>query len=271
MKVVCIGAGRLAHQLMPVLEEAGCDIIQIYNRTPEAAKLLSEKLRSSSITSSISEIADDADIYFLAVSDDAIKPVTDDLYGIIHHEALVLHASGILELGELPFKRKACFYPLQSFSDNHDVSWRFIPVIITTNDDDIWIMLDQIAGKLSSSVYRMTDQQKSFLHVAAVFANNFSNHMLTLAESICKEHQLPFEILKPLILETFSKAILAGPKESQTGPAIRGDEKTIEKHLQLLADHQDWRDIYIRISKSIQAGSRGHGAGSREHGAGSNI
>ena len=266
MKIVCIGAGRLAHQLMPALEEAGCEVIQVYNRTPEGAKLLADKLRAALNTSSLSEIRDDAEMYFLAVSDDAISPVANELYNIIHRDALVLHASGILDLSEIRFERKAGFYPLQSFSDNHDVSWRFIPVIVTTNDDDIWIMLDQIASRLSSSVYRMTDHQKSNLHVAAVFANNFSNHMLTLAENICKEHQLPFEILKPLILETFSKAIISGPKESQTGPAVRGDEETIKKHLALLSDHPDWKELYTLISKSISKESREQReiAGSRE-------
>jgi predicted short-subunit dehydrogenase-like oxidoreductase (DUF2520 family) len=261
MKIVCLGAGRLANQLMPGLEETGCEIVQIYNRSPEPAKLLSQKLRSSSFTSSMTDIDTGADIYFLTVSDDAVKPLAHQLHKIIHPDALVVHCSGILSLDVLPFERKAGFYPLQSFSDNHDVSWRFIPVIITTHDDDIWIMLDQIAGKMSSAIYRMTDAQKSILHVAAVFANNFSNHMLTLAELICKEHQLPFEILKPLILETFSKAILSGPKESQTGPAIRGDEKTIEKHLQLLTDHPELKDLYQAISNNIKAGGREQGAG----------
>ncbi len=251
MKIVCIGAGRLAHQLMPALEDAGCEIIQVYNRTPEAAKLLSEKLNSASSTSTIEEINPDAEIYFLTVSDDAIKPIAIALKKIISPASLVVHCSGILELDVLPFNRKAGFYPLQSFSDNHDVSFRFIPIIITTHDDDIWIELDQIAGRLSSSVYRMTDEQKSILHVAAVFANNFCNHMLTLAESICKENQLPFEILKPLILETFSKAILSGPKESQTGPAIRGDQKTIEKHLHLLENHPELVEVYKVITNNI--------------------
>ena len=180
-----------------------------------------------------------------------IKPIADKLIRIINPDALVVHCSGILEPDILAFNRKAGFYPLQSFSDNHDVSFRFIPIIITTHDDDIWIMLDQIAGRLSSAVYRMTDEQKSILHVAAVFANNFSNHMLTLADSICKSHQLPFEILKPLIIETFSKAILSGPKSSQTGPAIRGDQKTIEKHLQLLDSQPGLKEVYEVVTKSI--------------------
>lgn len=255
LKVVCIGAGRLARQLMPALQEADCHIIQVYNRNLAAAQSLADKLTDSSFTAEFSEIVLDADLYFLAVSDDAIEPVADRLNPIMPAEAIGVHCSGSLGLDVLPFKRKAGFYPLQSFSENHDVTWRWIPLVITTPDEDIWTLLDEIAAKLSTSVYRMTDEQKSNLHVAAVFANNFSNHMLTLAENICKSHQLPFEILKPLILETFSKAILSGPRESQTGPAIRKDEKTIEKHLRLLADYPEMRIIYQAITNSIRENS----------------
>ena len=251
-KIVCIGAGRLANQLMPALEEdRGCEVVQVYNRTAAPAELLSKKLHKSSFTSSISEIVKDADIYILAISDDAIPFVADQLMSIVPIDSIGVHCSGSLDLDVLPFARKAGFYPLQSFSVNHEVSWRWIPLIITAPDEDTWLALDEIAGRLSSSVYRMTDEQKSVLHVAAVFANNFSNHMLTLAESICAEQNLPFEILKPLILETFSKAILSGPRESQTGPAVRGDQKTIEKHLRLLADQAELTTIYKAITKSI--------------------
>lgn len=251
LKIVCLGAGRLAHQLMPALEEAGCHIVQVYNRSPFAAQELADKLKSTSFTADITQVLPDADLYFLTVSDDAIKPVAAELKYLISSDAIGVHCSGSMSLDVLPFKRKAGFYPLQSFSANHEVSWRWIPLIITAPDEDIWQLLDAIAGQLSSSVYRMTDEQKSVLHVAAVFANNFSNHMLTLAENICKEHGLPFEILKPLILETFSKAILSGPRDSQTGPAVRRDQKTIEKHLYLLADHPQLTAIYKAITNSI--------------------
>ncbi len=251
-KIVCIGAGRLANQLMPALEEDGdCEVVQVYNRTAVPAELLSKKLHKASFTSVISEIDKDADIYFLAISDDAIPFVADQLMSIVPIDSIGVHCSGSLELDVLPFERKAGFYPLQSFSLNHEVSWRWIPLIITAPDEDTWLALDEIAGRLSSSVYRMTDEQKSVLHVAAVFANNFSNHMLTLAESICAEQNLPFEILKPLILETFSKAIVSGPRESQTGPAVRGDQKTIEKHLRILAGHEELTAIYKVITRSI--------------------
>ena len=252
LKVVCIGAGRLAQQLMPALEETGCHIVQVYNRTPQSALLLAEKLKGCSYTSDLDSIARDADLYFFAGADDAITLLSTQLYTMLPDDAIGVHCSGSLGLDVLPFARKAGFYPLQSFSPNHEVSWRWIPLIITTPDEDIWELLDTIAGQLSSSVYRMTEAQKSNLHVAAVFANNFSNHMLTLAESICNEHQLPFEILKPLILETFSKAILSGPRDSQTGPAIRGDEKTILKHLGLLDNHPELRNVYRVMTESIK-------------------
>ena len=251
-KIVCIGAGRLANQLMPALEEDGAgEVVQVYNRTIEAAEMLSKKLHKASFTNSVSEIVKDADLYFLAISDDAIPFVADQLMSIIPVDSIGVHCSGSLGLDVLPFERKAGFYPLQSFSANHEVSWRWIPIIITAPEEDTWFALDAIAGRLSSTVYRMTDEQKAVLHVAAVFANNFSNHMLTLAESICLEQNLPFEILKPLILETFSKAILSGPKSSQTGPAVRGDQKTIDKHLRLLAGHPELMVIYNAITKSI--------------------
>lgn len=250
-KVVCIGAGKLANQLMPVLEEAECEVVQIYNRSSPSAESLAQKLKNASVTSSISEIIPDADLYFFAVSDDAIGIAADQLLSIIPPSAIGVHCSGSLGLDVLPFKRKAAFYPLQSFSIDHEVSWRWIPLIITTEDEEAWITLDEIAGAISTTVYRMTDEQKSILHVAAVFTNNFSNHMLTLAEKICLEHQLPFEMLKPLILETFSKAILTSPKDNQTGPAIRGDQKTIHKHLQLLKDDPGLTAVYTTITESI--------------------
>ncbi len=249
--VVCIGAGRLATQLMPVLEEAGCEILQIYNRTVGPAQQLAEKLKKTSFTSQLNEVISDADLYFLTVTDDAISIVADQLASVINPSAIGIHSSGSLSIDVLPFKHKGAFYPLQTFSVDHEVSWRWIPLIITTSDDETWTILDEIAGAISSSVYRMTDEQKSVLHVAAVFTNNFSNHMLTLAEKICKDHNLPFEMLKPLILETFSKAILNGPAENQTGPAIRGDQKTIEKHLKIIAGEPNMVEIYKAITQSI--------------------
>ena len=115
LNVVCIGAGRLANQLMPALEEAGCHILQVYNRSTGPAQLLADKLKNCSFVSEISQISPDADLYFLTVSDDAIKPLSLELMDIVPVDAIGIHCSGSLGLDVLPFRRKAGFYPLQSF------------------------------------------------------------------------------------------------------------------------------------------------------------
>lgn len=252
-KIVCIGAGKLANHLMPVLQSAGCEIIQIYNRSDEHAKHLSQKLESIAYTTNVEAIRRDGDLYFFTLSDDVVPFVADQLQHIVPENAIAVHCSGSLNLDALPFANKAAFYPVQSFSPHYDVSWKYIPIIITTKDDNTWNILDEIASNISTAIYRMTDDQKSVLHLAAVFANNFSNHMLVLAESICKVNQLPFEILKPLIIETFSKAILSGANESQTGPAARGDGRTIKKHRELLTAHPKLLEVYDVITLSIKS------------------
>jgi predicted short-subunit dehydrogenase-like oxidoreductase (DUF2520 family) len=111
--------------------------------------------------------------------------------------------------------------------------------------------LTALAEKISDLVYPVEDQDRAILHLGAVFANNFTNHMLVLAEKICNEHQVSFEILKPIILETVKKAMEVGPANSQTGPAIRGDLHTIEKHLQLLEGNTQLQELYRKITESI--------------------
>ncbi|MDQ3017371.1 MAG: DUF2520 domain-containing protein [Bacteroidota bacterium] len=250
MNIVCIGAGRLAHQLMPELLLGGHVIMQIYNRTPWPAVLLSQKLHHAEHIEDLEKITRNADVYFLAIADDAIAEIalkinTLDVNGII------VHSSGVLPLEVLPSSNRGVFYPLQTFSDHHAVEWSSTPIMITSDKEENQQKLHSLARTISSAVYTMSDTQKSYVHLSAVFSNNFTNHLLTLAEEICKAHQVPFEILKPLILTTFQKALHLGPSNSQTGPASRGDEVTISKHLQLLEQHPELRKVYEVITESI--------------------
>jgi predicted short-subunit dehydrogenase-like oxidoreductase (DUF2520 family) len=251
MKVVCIGAGRLAHHLMLALQTAGCDIVQVYNRTQWPAVLLAKRMHAANHTTDISEIDQNADLYFLTLSDDVISDIAnqlEDLHGI---QGVGVHCSGVLGQDILPFENRGVFYPLQTFSEHHEVEWHSIPIIITSENKEVANKLKTLALKISSAVYEMTDQQKTVVHLSAVFANNFTNHMLTLAETICKENNVPFEILKPLIETTFHKALTSGPSISQTGPAMRGDETTLEKHLHLLEKHPEMIEVYKVITNSI--------------------
>jgi predicted short-subunit dehydrogenase-like oxidoreductase (DUF2520 family) len=246
-----MGAGRLAQQLMPQLENAECQIIQVYNRTEARAQYLSSKLQNCSYTSDLENISTDADLYFFTLSDDVIGLVADRMAKMDDGKKIFLHCSGVSSLSVLNFKCRGSFYPLQSFSGNHEVNWKEIPILITAEIDELRLKLEHLAHQVSDKVYVVTDEQKSSRHLAAVFANNFTNHLWTLAERICDEHHVSFEILKPLIRETVEKALDIGPSNSQTGPAVRGDQKTIEKHLDMIRNDENLHAIYELMTGSI--------------------
>ena len=252
MKVVCIGAGRLADQLMPAMQHAGCHILQVYNRNIDHAAALADQLVNSKAVSDFDDIDKDAHLYFLTVSDDAIKSIADKLVSHKITKGVIVHCSGMMGLDVIPAERKAVFYPLQTFSEHFDVDWTNTPIIITSLHNDIIADLETLARKISLAVYIMSDEEKSQIHLAAVFANNFSNHMLTLAEDICASSHIPFDILRPLIRTTIEKAMIHGPSGSQTGPAARGDENTIEKHLQLLSEKPELAEVYKVVTRSIR-------------------
>ncbi len=254
--IVCIGAGKLANQLMPALEREGYDIVQVYSRTEAKAKSLADHLHRASFTTDISQIQPDADLYFFAVKDDAIEFVAQEVSYLDNEKSMFVHSSGILSMDALPFNRRGIFYPLQTFSENHTVDWKNTPLLITAATEALTTSLTTLAEKISNLVYKVGDNDRAVLHVAAVFANNFTNHMLALAERICNEHHVSFDILKPIIRETVVKALEAGPANSQTGPAVRGDQHTIEKHLRLLADDPALRELYQKITESIMKKSR---------------
>jgi len=249
--IVCIGAGKLANHLMPALEREGYDIVQVYSRTSANAQSLAKKLHHSTFTSDTSKIQEGADLYFFAIKDDALDEVATQAAYLENGKAIFVHTSGILPLESIPFSRSGIFYPLQTFSAQHPVDWKKTPILITADNEEINKALTALAEKISDLVYQVEDKDRAILHLGAVFANNFTNHMLTLAEKICNEHHVSFEILKPIIRETVVKALDVGPANSQTGPAIRGDQHTIEKHLGLLDGNPQLQELYRRITESI--------------------
>ena len=251
-KIVCIGAGQLASQLMPALEHTGYEIIQVYSRTIVSANSLVLQLKNAVATNDLSRIQKDADLYFFSLKDDIVEKVATELSYLENEKSVFVHTSGILPLNAIPFIRRGIFYPLQTFSPGHAVNWKNTPILVTGEDEVITSSLQDMASKISDRVYKLSDQDRAALHVAAVFANNFTNHMLTIAEKICNEHHVSFEILKPIIKETIEKALDAGPSNSQTGPAVRGDQQTIDKHLKMLSDDAGLQEMYLLITKSIQ-------------------
>lgn len=244
-----IGAGNLATQLSKAFKNKGFRVTQIYSRTEQSAKKLADLLNVN-YTNSIREIDKNADIYFVALKDEIVHEV---LAQINFENKLVVHCSGSLSLSgfERYSENIGVFYPLQTFSKTRDVDFSEIPIFVESNSNKNEKLLLQIAGEISDSVSLLNSEKRKMLHISAVFACNFVNHFYTIAADILKSENIPFEVLKPLILETAKKVQEMEPESAQTGPAIRFDEKIMNSHLNELKEFGDYQQLYKLISKSI--------------------
>ncbi|WP_339662202.1 DUF2520 domain-containing protein [uncultured Polaribacter sp.] len=190
-----------------------------------------------------------ADVAIIAVSDDAIAAVSSKIT-----TNFVVHTSGSVAINNLKnSSRKGVFYMLQTFSKDKKVDFHEVPFCLEAENETDYKLLETLAKLIGKKIYSINSEQRKTLHVAAVFVNNFTNHMYKIGNDICKENNVPFEILQPLIKETASKIEYLSPEKAQTGPAIRNDKKTIKNHLDLLDKKQ--QKIYKIITKSIKNGN----------------
>ena len=186
------------------------------------------------------------DIVIIAIADDAIAEVSSKITS-----PFVVHTSGTTHINQLKnIGRKGVFYPLQSFSKNKKIDFSCIPFCLKTENTEDIKLLEELVMILGAKPYHIDSNQRKYIHIAAVFANNFTNHMYQLAQEVCDANNVPFEILQPLILETAEKVKNISPKEAQTGPAIRNDQKIIKNHLNLLNGLP--KEIYQKLTESIQ-------------------
>ena len=244
-----IGAGNLATNLSKALQKKGFNIVQVFSLTEQSAKALAEILKVK-YTTSVNEIDKNADVYFIAINDSA---VSDVLAKINFNNKLVVHCSGSLPLRAIEgfSENIGVFYPLQTFSKNREVDFNDIPVFIESNSAKNQKLLLQIAKTVSKSVTVADSETRKILHISAVFACNFVNHFYTIAAEILKTKNIPFDVLKPLITETAQKVQSTSPENAQTGPAVRFDENIIKAHIQELRNFEDYRQLYMSVSKSI--------------------
>lgn len=248
MKVVILGAGNLATRLSLEMHRKGMRIAQVFSQTETSAKGLAKRLGAMPITD-LSAVDTDADLYIFALKDSILESVLTQMNTT---SGLWVHTAGSIPMELLTLYHDRCgvLYPLQSFSKTREVDFAVIPVFIEAQHAEDLKMLKKISGALTERVVELSSEKRKKLHLAAVFANNFTNHMYAQAASILEAEGLRFDYLVPLIDETASKIHEMQPTEAQTGPAIRYDESVIEKHIDMLAD-QDSRDIYAIVSKSI--------------------
>ena len=248
--IVLIGAGNVATQLGIALQEKGFPIVQVYSRTLNSAKILGEKLHTN-YTNDIQQLNQKADIYIFALKDSVLPEILKELPAV---SGLLIHTAGSLPLDifkESYSRRYAVLYPLQTFSKNRKISFDSIPFFIEANSIEDENLLEEIAFTLSDKVIRLSSEKRKQLHLAAVFACNFSNYIYTCAANILEKQDLPWEFLLPLIQETANKVKELHPKEAQTGPAIRYDQNVINKHLEMLSEEPNQQELYKQISQSI--------------------
>lgn len=248
VKLCFIGCGNLATQLASAFAPCAT-ILQLYSRTEASAKALAEKV-GAPYTTDIKALTRDADIYICALKDSAFDEVLSK--GDFKNKLLV-HTAGSMPMSVLASYtgRYGVIYPLQTFSKNKTVDFAEIPLFIEACDGQTLDYLHSVANLISGKVYCVNSEVRGKLHLSAVFASNFSNHMYALAYELLNGSGLPFEVLLPLIDETARKVHSLPPKEAQTGPAVRYDTNVIDKHLKMLADDPQLADIYKLISTDI--------------------
>lgn len=274
MKTIFIGAGNVAWHLAHLFSNSkikNVQITHIWSRNKYNAEELKQKIdiendKNIEIHYSINQLdfsKTEADLAILAISDGAFESVLSKL--ILPPTCILVHTSGaqpmeILKLVNQNVSDKneqkiGVFYPLQTFSKAKEVDFSSIPFCIEANNKEIEEKLIDLAKQFSTKVFQVSSKDRSILHVAAVFACNFSNYLWTISEQILKEKNLPFDMLKPLLEETLQKALELNPSNAQTGPAVRNDEKVIEKHLKMIEEmnlNSNFGQIYKLLTESIQ-------------------
>ncbi len=249
-RIVLIGAGNVGSRLAQRFADQGYPLLQVFSRSPL------KRAFPAPFVNRISDIVPDAEVYLIAVPDDAIADVAAQLAGQIHPGALVAHTSGSTPSAVLSpfFEHFGVCYPLQTFSPERIPDFNEIPVCVDAPSRVDLEVLQQVAAIISPRVYHLDDRQRARVHLAAVFVNNFVNHLYHTGFQLLKEADLPFELLLPLIRETAAKIKPdSDPAYLQTGPARRGDEQTIRRHLEALAGNPEVEQLYQQITSAIQS------------------
>jgi predicted short-subunit dehydrogenase-like oxidoreductase (DUF2520 family) len=248
--ITIIGAGKVGSALAVAFFNAGVKVDAIISRSGRSAESLAKQVNSSWGTDINSDLV--SDFIILTTPDKEIENAAGNLGNI--KESILLHTAGSYGtniLASAECKGKGVLYPLQTFSPGREIDIRSVPLLIEGNNSLTEGAIFKLSGQISDSVFILNSADRKQAHLSAVFVCNFVNHLLFAGEKILQEASLPFSILDPLINETILKARENGPATSQTGPAVRNDESTIEKHIDLLSFSPEFKDIYKALTRSI--------------------
>lgn len=251
-KISFIGAGNLAFRLAPELENAGHQIVEVYSRTKKNAMLLTSRLYNADIKTDLDFSRSKAEVIIIAVNDDAIEEIAKQIR--VNDDLVLAHTSGSKSLEVLQFTKSeniGVLYPLQTFSKKKKVNLEEVPILLEANSIHAFLVLNDLARSLSKKTYQVDSIKRKSVHVSAVFACNFTNHLFRIAREILKKEDLPFDLLEPLIVETINKSLSLGPEKAQTGPAFREDLEILESHMEFLSENSTYAEIYRLLSQHI--------------------
>lgn len=252
MNVCIIGAGNVATHMAKALSGTAYNIIAIYSRTLSHAQALAQATHVTLATNDLMQLPV-ADVYLFALKDDVLHHVAQMLtHNPQATQGLWVHTAGTLPLDVLPHNRlTAVLYPLMTFSKEANINFHSLPLFIEGCNDEAYRQTELLARALSTHVTRMTSAQRKHLHLAAVFANNFTNHCCTLAYHLLSQQGIDPQCLQPIIDETAHKLRHMQPQQAQTGPARRWDVKVMNEQLQSLSNEPELQQIYQLMSNSI--------------------
>ncbi len=246
-----IGSGNMAWFLAKRLTSAGHQCRGIYGRNEEEAQALAESINSEFYRKDFHIEDGEADVCFLAVADHAIEQVAKN---ISFEKTVLVHTSGSVGMSAIAGSAidHAVLWPVYSILKNSLPSHRDIPFAWEASSAKAQKYLLMMAHGITDILFEAKDEQRRWLHLSAVVSNNFTTHLLTICEQICKTHDVPFSTLQPIIEQTFERIKRESPYNIQTGPARRGDDSTIAKHIELLSAEPHWQQVYSAISASIE-------------------
>ena len=246
INVVLLGAGNVGTHLYRALHKANnIRLVQWYNRSSGGVNVANNQVNMTNDLNCVAE----ADLYLVAVTDSALPEISQ---AIGQRKGVIAHTAGSISMNELnDHENHGVFYPLQTFSKQKQLDFSQIPLCLEANSEENLALLKKVAAALGGPIHLINSSQRKALHIAAVFVNNFVNHLYTIGNELCSEHQLPFTVLLPLIEETANKISSLTPQEAQTGPAKRGDKIILNEHLKQLNNPKQ-REIYTLLSAAIQ-------------------
>lgn len=246
--ITIIGSGNVATQLAILFKKLNFKIVEIWSRNLENAQNLALKVDSIPI-SKIEKINTSSDLYLVAIADDGLKNIAKKIPQL---NGIIAHTSGASSLNIFENQKNfGVFYPLQTFKKESLVNWKNIPILIEANNSQNLKNLSLLAQNINNQVFEISSQQRQYLHLSAVFACNFTNYLLYISQCLMEENNLDKKLLEPLIRKTYENALIKNPKDLQTGPAIRNDQKTIQKQINLLEKYSDFQELYKTISSLI--------------------